>query len=177
MTNHWKLLAAVLLLGVFICSGQNAKAAPQARSTGIGRLWNLTPNPITYEIGRTTGRPWSNPITLQPGKYHQIHAPARGQHSDILGLNVRDRFIAVRFRALGGVVKMRLPARTPEGEIVPNWFFVQDANSLPRLIQANGPEEARSEYSRLQKERPLTPQDLAQLRETLRANHVFSDGQ
>jgi hypothetical protein len=168
-------LVAVLAM----CAISHAAEAPAdspALNAGVGRLWNLTPEVLVYQLGRTSGSPWSDPIALPPGQSHEVRAPRPGERSPLLGLSDRERFVVVRFRALGGVVKVRLPARTPEGEIVPNWFFVKDANSVPRLIQAVGPEQARAEYERLKSQRPLQDSDLVRLRESLRANHVFSDG-
>jgi hypothetical protein len=170
------IVSVALLAAAAAAQQRSPDATDNQPPAGIGRLWNLTPEPITYELARNTGRPWSIPRTIQPGKFHELRTPPPGQRSPLLGINQRDRFVGVRFPALGGVVTVRLPGRNAEGELVPNWFFVNDANEIPRLIQASSPEEARQQYEQLKKSRPLTPENIERFKATLRANHVFADG-
>lgn len=180
MTARVVVCFAALCAATFgIVSAQETKSEEKPSDklppAGIGRLWNLTPEPITYELARNSGRPWSRARTIAPGTYHELHGPQPGQRTVLLGMNQRDRFVGVRFNALGGVIRVRLPARNAEGEVVPNWFFVRDANDIPRLVQASSPEDARNQYEQLKKTKPLTPENVARFKETLRANHIFAD--
>lgn len=173
----WSVVITGLAVGA-VAAQQTATNDEQGKppERRAGRLWNLSPRPITYQLARNTGRPWTAPLVLQPNQYHELRGPAPGQRSVLLGLNQRDPFVGVRFDALGGVITVRLPARNSEGELLPNWFFITDSNDTPRLVQANDPDDARRQYEQLKQARPLTAENIERFKATLRANHVFADG-
>src|SRR4051812_19540877 len=122
------LSLSLLLLSLF--AGRPVAAAETAKTDelpkGVGRLWNLTNEPFTYQIARTSGQPWSGQMTLAPGKYQEVKLPKPGETSEWLGLdNSHHASLTIRFPfpQLGGTIRIRLPGRTASDEIVPNWLL------------------------------------------------------
>lgn len=173
------LFSCIALLFVTVPMGDAAQpATAPPRPKGTGRLWNLTSEPFTYQLARTSGEPWSQLRTLPPGKYHEVKVPKSGETSEWLGLNnYRDPSITVKFPVprLGGVIKVTLPAKTARDEVEPNWYLVRDSNNFNRLIQAKSVDDAKAREQELKKRAPYTPEKLEEIKETLRANYVLYD--
>lgn len=159
-------------------AADQAKAKPGELPPGVGRLWNLTNEPFTYQIARTSGQPWTQPVTLAPGKYQEVRLPKSGEVSEWLGLTTSgNSSLTIRFPMpqLGGNIRLSLPGRTPNDEIIPNWFLVKDSNNFGRFVQAKTIEEARAKEDELKKRPKLTPEKLEEVKEMLRANYVLTN--
>src|SRR5262245_39109004 len=103
-----------------------------------GRLWNISDAPLKYRLRRTSGVLWTDERTLAPGEFQLLLLPKPGQRSDIQGLDVADPHVTIEYPDLGGLMRFRLPARSPSSAIVPFWFYVKDSNGFGHMIQAKG---------------------------------------
>jgi hypothetical protein len=180
----WRCGAAVLVLAALSTatwqsevSGDEGAGDAQSESPAVAReerLWNIADEPFKYRLGRSHGRPWTDEITLEPGKHQTIRAPVRGQVSDLEGVDGQgDSYVNISYPAMGGRMHLHLPVRSAKGAAMPNWFHVKDANGFSRLIHAADVEQAKARQRALQKERPLTPAEIENAKKMLRANWVF----
>jgi len=138
------------------------------------RLWNIADQPFKFRLGRSHGRPWTDEITLEPGKHETIRAPVRGEESNLEGVTWRgDSYVNISYPAMGGRMHLHLPVRSEKGVAMPNWFHVKDANGFSRLIHAATVEQAKARQRKLQEQSPLTPAEIENAKKLLRANWVF----
>ncbi len=139
-----------------------------------GEIYNLTDKPFTFRLLRKYGKTWTPYYTLKPGMRYVTTAT---QRSDLLGITGDGKgSVTIQFPDLGGMMSVRLPARAPStGKLEPTWFCIKDATGITRLVQAENPEAAQAIQQQLQKEQPLTPAQVEQLKFTLRANWVYAD--
>jgi hypothetical protein len=171
-TRVWALAACFLLPSAFAFAKQ--PAAPKLPK-GVGRLWNISSEPFTFQLGITSGSGWSEPITLAPGKYREIRRPTPGQTSEIAGLRDRVPCVKIQTRQPIGLIRISLPAQTPDGETVPQWFYVKDSNGFGRMVQAETVEQAQARQAELQRRPRMSPEEIERIKEVLRANYVLFD--
>jgi hypothetical protein len=162
-----------------VAVAQAKKESPAAITVREGRLYNLTPQPFTFQLHRADGVAWTDGYVVQPDKYMVIRAPRPGETTEIQGLTGNGRgYVIIRHRepVLGGYMTLRLPAQNPANQqIQPTWFAVKDANGITRLVQEADAEQARAVQENLQKQTPMTPAELERSKHMLRANWVLTD--
>lgn len=174
--RHVSRISAISILLVVTAGVTQAKDNQESPlPKGVGRLWNISADPFTFQLGTTTGSGWSAPITLAPGKYKEIKMPPPGQPTEIAGLHDRNAHVKIQSRQPFGVVRVSLPARTARDELVPQWFYVKDSNGFGRMVQAASVEEAKQRQTDLQSRPKMTPQEIERIKEALRANYVLVD--
>jgi len=138
------------------------------------RLWNISDQPFKYRLGRSNGRPWTDEVTLEPGKHQTIRAPRRGDESELESVGTDGgRYVNISYPVMGGHMHVHLPVRSDKNAVMPNWFHVKDANGFSRLIHAADIDHAKARQEELQNERPLTPAEIEKTKKMLRANWVF----
>jgi hypothetical protein len=145
------------------------------------RIWNVSNRPFKYRLARATGLRWTDEITLAPGKYQSIPVPKPGQPSELEGIAdskegsvYESRFIGIRYPKYGGFMESNLPIEQGETPI-PYWFHILDPNGYSQVVSAANVEEARERQTELQRQKPLTPQQIERLKFTLRSNWEFYD--
>jgi hypothetical protein len=158
---------------------QTKKGQQAAATVREGRIYNLTPQPFTFQLHRADGVAWTDGYVVQPGKYIAIKAPRPGETTEIQGLTGNGRgYVIIRHRepVLGGYMTLRLPAQNPANQqLQPTWFAVKDANGIARLVQEASVEQAQAVQDSLQKQTPMTPEELERSKHMLRANWVLTD--
>jgi hypothetical protein len=175
---RWTAVAAgacaLSLLAGIRWQALRAEAADEADTPKEGRLWNLTNAPFKFRLARSRGKPWTDEMTLAPGKVQVIRAPKPGESSELEGLTGRgDGFVNISYPELGGHIRLHLAARDINDELVPNWFHVKDANGFSRLVQAETIEIAKARQEKLMNEKPLSPAEIEQAKRLLKANWVL----
>lgn len=174
----WALWASFTAMGLpaeFAAAQPNALDTPAAEEVpppGTGRLWNLTSEPFHYRLRRASGPSWTEQRVIAPGEYAEFSAAAFDQ-DDLLGVDLKNPFIVVEHRELGGVVRMRLSSRTLHGDRLPNWFYVKDANNFGRLVQSTSVAQAQRMQAQMQEQKPLSAEEVDTVRKMLRANWVY----
>ncbi len=177
--RYHRVWLTTLLTTLAILSTTAPRRAAAQRDTGDlplgsgGRLWNISDAPLKYRLRRTSGVIWTDERTLAPGEFQLLQLPKPGERSDIQGLDVTDPHVSIEYPDMGGLMRFRLPARSASGTVVPFWFYVKDSNGFGHMIQAKGLPEAQTAQERLKKVQPLKPEEIDDLRATLRANWVF----
>jgi hypothetical protein len=178
---HRSLIAAFSL---FVLAARAQPAAAQVSSTenlvtprGTGRIWNLSDRPLTYRVALTGGSLWSSAKTIEPGKYHEFRVPKEGARSSIRGLADAEPSITVSYQdtMLDGAVHLSLPARTPQGQVVPNWYFITDSNGWGRMVQSASEQQARERQAELRQAEKYSKPEVARIKRMLRANFVLFD--
>jgi len=177
------LFAVILAMGVWTAPADQSHARRAAderpaeeNKVGEGQLWNLTSKPFVFRFRRRDGISWTEPITIEPGKYLAVRAPQDGQQSELEGITGQGNgHVSVQYPELGGLIRLQLPAQNQSGRMMPFWFAVTDSNGFTRLIQAADVEAAKKRQAELQAEPKLTPQELATTKRMLKANWVLFD--
>lgn len=140
-----------------------------------GRIWNLADKPFTFRLRRRDGVAWTEPITVAPGKYFALRA-GEGSSREIEGITGKGNgHVSIEYPELGGKIRLQLPAQDKADDLVPYWFHVKDSNGFSRLVQAKDVEGAKQQQAALQQEPKLTPQELARIKQMLKANWVLFD--
>jgi len=161
--------------GTALVVAHAAEQADPAKEPIEGRLWNLADKPFTFRLRRRDGVAWSAPITVEPGKYFSIR-PSDKQSSEFEGITGKGTgHVSIEYAELGGKIRLQLPAQDKADDLVPYWFHVKDANGFSRLVQAKTVEAAKEQQAALQQEPKLTPQDIARIKQMLKANWVLFD--
>jgi hypothetical protein len=176
---------AIALLTVGACGAAGTLARAQDLPdkldlpVGEGRIYNLTNQPFVFQLHRADGAAWTESHTIPAGKYFAVKAPRGGATTEIQGITGNGRgYVIIRHRepVLGGYLTVRLPAMNPaNGQVQPTWFAVKDANGICRLVQEPSVEQAKSVQEALQKQTPMTPQEIERSKHMLRANWVLTD--
>lgn len=167
------VVAMALLLGPSANTAFGQIAEDGTRSVE-GQLWNITDKAFTFQLRRDAGEVWTAPVTLQPGEHRSVRADEVSLFG-INGKNEEDGYVVIRYPALGGNIEVMLSARTRNDQFVPYWFLVTDSSGVDRMIQASSREQAETMQSKMKEQPPMSPQELDQLKRTLRANWVLYD--
>jgi len=185
--SAFRSLAALVALAVlaFVSSaparGQEESADPKVDEVPVreGRLYNLTSQPLSFQLHQMDGVAWTNSYSIAPGKYFAVRAPKAGEATDIQGLTGDGRgFVIIRYPEpiLGGYLTLRLPARNPSSQVLqPTWYAIQDSNGIIRMVQEPSMEQAKAVQEKLQKQPRMTPQELEHTKHMLRANWVLQN--
>lgn len=182
------MLALLLAAGTASAAAQDAVELPphleipkeiplDAQGRVIGRLWNLTDKPFTYQLARRIGVVWTEQKTIAPGGVDPL-PPAGISRDDLYNLEsvqIRDRFLVIQYPGIGGMMRQKLTGRLDAREDVfcPYYFYTLDPNGIGVLLQAENVAELRRNLEQLQAQRKLTPVELQQRLEQLRANYVL----
>lgn len=171
----------IALLSTRAVNAQEEPADPKDIDVVVpeGRLYNITDQPVTFQLHQRDGAAWTASYTIPAGKYYSIRAPKGTEESDIQGLTGNGRgFVIIRFPepALGGNMTVRLPARNPETNVLqPTWYAVKDSNGIIRMVQEPSMEQAKKVQDSLQKQPRMSPQELEKVKHMLRANWVLTN--
>ena len=178
--GRWGVAAiAACTLSIVACiryQTVSVEAAGGAEPTKEGRLSNIAEVPFKYRLARRRGKPWTEEMTLAPGKFQAIRAPKPGESSELEGLTGRgDGYVNVSYPELGGYIHLHLSARNMNDELEPNWYHVKDSNGFSRLLKAATIEEAKARQKKLMDEEPLTLKEIEKTKRLLKANWVLYD--
>jgi len=170
------ILAPALTVSPLMAAESENDESQKADDASVeGRLWNLADKPFTFRLRRRDGVAWTEPITVEPGKYFAIN-PGAGASSELEGITGKGNgHVSIEYAELGGKIRLQLPAQNKADDLVPYWFHVKDSNGFSRLVQAKDVEAAKQQQAVLQQEPKLTPQELGQIKKMLRANWVLFD--
>ncbi len=184
---HFSAVAVVAAAGaLLLASPVHAQVDPSAAEEKVaatevreGRLYNLTSQPFRFQLHQADGAAWTNAFVVHPGKYYAIHAPRNGEFTDIQGLTGNGRgFVIIRYPepVLGGNMTVRLPAMNPANQrLQPTWFAIKDSSGITRLVQEGSAEEAKAVQEALQKQAPLSPEEIERTKHMLRSNWVLTN--
>lgn len=182
------VLAALLALGCGAAVAQQGVPLPpdleipkeiprDEQGRVIGRLWNLTDKPFTFQLARRRGVVWTQPFTIEPSSMIPLPPPSLNR-DDLYNLEsvlIRDRFLVIQYQGIGGMMRQKLTGRIDAREEVycPYYFYTLDPNGIGVLLQAENTDELRRGLDQLAAQPKLDSEQLRQRLEQLRASHVL----
>lgn len=182
------MLAVCLVVGCGLAAAQDNVELPpnleipkeiprDEQGRVIGRLWNLTDKPFTYQLARRVGVVWTQPMTIEPGGMDALPAPwlNRDDLYNLESVQIRDRFLVIQYPGIGGMMRQKLTGRLDAREDVycPYYFYTLDPNGIGVLLQAETVEELRRGLEQLHAQKKLDPDELRQRLNQLEAAHVL----
>ena len=173
-------VGALVVVALAMCgSVLEAAQEPTDSSAPVeGRLYNASDRPFVYQLRRSRGASWSQPLRLEPNEYHAYRGPLQGGRNDLAGLltrpsRLREGYLIIQFPSYGGYQRIRIRATDLQGRLAPYWFYVTDAGGHGHLVQARSMEQARAVQADLRKQPAPSPEQLVTLKRMLYANHVW----